>query len=74
MTVETCVRIDSQILMSNVFFWLEITFAFSIQRKCFGLEAVIKYYQFPVHCGMNTVNVTADAKLDLLPSTKYLLS
>ena len=50
LTVETFVRIDSRILMSNAFFWLEIIIhevffiIYEVQRKSFGLEPVINSY------------------------------
>ena len=34
----------------------------NVQRKSVGLEPVINSYKFPVHCGMNIVNVTVGCK------------
>ena len=65
LTFETFVRIVSRILMSNAFFWLEILVKWSftnVQRKSVGLEPVINSYQFPVHWGMNIVDVTVGCK------------
>ena len=66
LTVETFVRIDSRFLMSNAFLVgdYHIWSFTNDQRKSIGLEPVINSYQFPVHCGMNIVNVTtlSDAK------------
>ena len=59
--VETFVRIDSRILMSNAFFCLEITIyevLLMFRESLFGLEPAINSYQFPVYCDMNIINVT----------------
>ena len=64
-TVETFVRIDSRILMSNAFFLVgdyHIWSFTNVQRKSVGLDPVINPYHFPVHSGMNIVNVTVSCK------------
>ena len=66
LTVKTFVSIESRILMlSNVFFCLEIVlyeFFTNVEKKSVGLEPVINSYQFPIHIGMNIVNVTVGCK------------
>ena len=57
LTVEIFVRIDSRILMSNAFFWLEIIIyeiLITFRESLFVLSQLS--IQFPVHCGMKIVN------------------
>ena len=69
LTVETFVKIVTRILMleikiySNFLVGDHHIWSFTnVQRKSVGLEPVINSCQFPVHCGMNIVNVTVGCK------------
>ena len=64
LTVETFVRIESRIVMSNAFFWLKIIIykVLLTLRESLGLEPVINSYQFPIHSGMNISISLSDAK------------
>ena len=65
LTVETFVRIVSRILMSNSFFLVgdyHIWSFTNVEWKSVGLEPVINSHQFPVHWGMNIVNVAVGCK------------
>ena len=65
LTVETFVRIDSWILISNAFFLVGDYYIWSftnVQRKSVRLEPVINSCQFPVHSALNIVNVSVGCK------------
>ena len=49
-----------------------MTFYYNVQKKSVGLEPVINSSQFPVHCGINIVNVTVGCPPKILPSNSQM--